>query len=304
MRPRSFSPLIAIILITGAFFVGVIAIALSQSLVRDFDPILYTSRSGLCSVPPLGEHTPYCPNVRLDQASFSPDGHLIAAVRSSAVIPEIVITNRKGEILRSLPNSGGFIRPTWSPDGLYVLALSYDMPELIARWHPVDGPRYDIAVKGFDDNCKADEGRSLYQSISVSPSGRKLALLCNFRRIFLANIEENVISIQHVSALPFSYFGLPTWLDEESLLVVARRRTGATANLWRLGSDLGSAELIPVLELSLRDYVAVSPDGRAVAVTGMLPGERKWSLWRVDLSSSVPERLTQGEEDTAPTWAR
>ena len=49
MRPRSFSPLIAIILITGAFFVGVIAIALSQSLVRDFDPILYTSRSGLCS---------------------------------------------------------------------------------------------------------------------------------------------------------------------------------------------------------------------------------------------------------------
>src|SRR4051795_13695849 len=123
-----------------------------MQLRRDFDPIIYTSRDGLCSIKPSGDAPPYCPNVFLDRASLSPDGQFIAAEQptstmdDSAPYKRIVVANRRAVMVRPLVGSSDFMNPIWAPDGEHIIAISYDLPEAVGRWNWRSGEKTIVPI--------------------------------------------------------------------------------------------------------------------------------------------------------------
>ena len=191
-RGRYLRKLIMASLLCAVAGVGFVA-TLNYGNARDFDPIVYASRDGLCSVGPISDAPPYCPGVFLQHPKYSPDGKLIVAVREIGGGTEVVVTNRRGDIVRSLIGSRDFIRPVWSPDGKHIWAISYDAGGLVGRWHWSSAQKEVVAIDGRRIDCGIDRrpdsdrpARSQIQSISFSPTGRKVALLCGFESIYVA----------------------------------------------------------------------------------------------------------------------
>jgi len=285
-------------------------------LNRDFDPIIYASRDGLCSVQPSADTSPYCPGVFLKDPAASPDGRSIAAVRPIGTKggppphTTIVVTDRRGVVVRSLTDSEDFIRPVWAPEGQHIFAISYALSEAVGRWTWPSGDKTTVPVRNLDDRCRSGAPlspagrRAAIQGMSPSPSGRKAALLCDFLWLYIADVEPDSIRIGRTLTLSFSYLALATWLDDERLLAVGRMTQGAPANLWEIDTNSGLAQMVRTPGLMLRDYVTIAPDRSAVVVTATQPNTREWSLWRVELNDSRTSRLTRGSEDVAPNWAR
>lgn len=294
--------------ITLAVLVLVGSIAVTQwdrvRLRRDFDSIVYSSRDGLCSIASSGNVAPYCPRIFLEDPVFSPNGKLIAAGRhirgvdsNGSLYPNIVVVSRRGLVVQSLAKSEEFVRPIWTPDGNHILAVKYDLRDAVGRWKWPAGDKTILPIDGLDSSCR------FVQAVSLSPSGRQAAFLCDFNRIYVADVGQDRFRIRQALALPFSYLSIPHWVDEGALFAVARIGPGTPASLWQISTQSNAIQAIPTPGLDLRDYVAVSPDRGSVVVTAAQRGAPAWSLWRIDLADARPARLTHGDEDTAPTWS-
>lgn len=270
-------------------------------LTQEFGPIIFKGDGGLCSVKPHGNEPAFCPRVHLSDPKFSPDGRSIAAARSLGTKDDpntdIVVADRRGAIVKQLSASQGFFRPVWSPDGRLVYALSYRSNE-VARWRWPSGEKETIAIQG------ADSIFDRAQAISFSPSGRRAAVLNGkFDRIFVADVAEKDLSVRSAMQLPFTYVTFPVWKDEDRFLTIARTKRGEPAGLWEINANTSEARKIEARGLAFRDFLALSPDGSAVAATAtQIDGPLAWSIWRVDLGTGNTERLTQGREDVSPSW--
>jgi Tol biopolymer transport system component len=281
---------------------GVIWLRLPSAHV--FGPIVYSSRGALCSIDYPPERPPSCLNSSFDNPSFSPNGQSLAAVSTTTSLAgrpssKIVVFGRSGAPISSLSESDGFVRPVWSPDGNYIYAVVDTYRHVsVGRWRWPSGEKALLPVQNLEQSCNKID------SLSLSPAGDRAVLLCNFKQLYLAEVRSDLFRVERELPLQFSYVSLPTWLDESHLLVVARLRKGEIANLWRIDSATGPAEVVPTPELALQDYVTVSPDSKSVIVTGSRLHPLKWRLWRIDLSDKKQTELTSGDEDTAATWTR
>ena len=269
-----------------------------------FGPIVYSSRGALCSIDYPTDRQPVCQYISFHSPSFSPNGQALAAVSTTTSFAghassKIVIFGRSGASIGSLSESDGFIRPVWSPDGNYIYAVINDhRHDSIGRWRWPSGEKALLPVHNLEQGCDKID------SLSLSPTGDRAVLLCNFKQLYLAKVRSDLLRVERELPLQFSYVSLPKWFDESHLLAVARLRKGEVANLWRIDSATSVAEIVPTPELALQDYVTVSPDGRSVIVTGSRQQPLKWRLWHIDLSNKKQTELTSGDEDTSATWTR
>jgi hypothetical protein len=290
--------------------IGIFGVVVASSVIwllmppwRSFGSIVYSSRDGLCSIDYPRDRTPVCLKTFYKDPSFSPDGQALTAVCTNTswaghVDSKIVVISKTGTHLGSLAGSNGFVRPIWSADGNFVYAINSSLHGTVGRWHWPSGEMTLLPVNNLETDC------STLNSLSISPTGDRAVLLCNFKLVYLATLHSDLISAEQKLNLQFSYVGIPKWIDENHLLAIARLNSGKPANLWRIDSKLSSAEIISTPELVLMDHVAVSPDSKSAVVTGSRLSPIKWQLWHVGMNNEYPTELTYGDEDTAPTWAR
>jgi Tol biopolymer transport system component len=281
---------------------GVVWLGLSSS--EDLGPIVYSSSGQLCSIDIQKDGKPSCYGSSLRHLSFSPDGRLLAAYTtpSNPIPSRIAILDRSGARLGYLPGSDDFIRPVWSPDGNYVYAVINALGHAsVGRWRWPSGEKALVPVENLPSGCRG------INSLSLSSAGDRAVLLCDFRQLYLAEVRSDLLRVERELAPQFSYVSSPTWFDKSHLLAVARMKKGEIANLWRIDSATGFAEIVPTPGLALQDYVTVSPDGKSVVVTGSrqtTPLVWRWGLWRIDLDDQKQTQLTGGTEDVAAAWTR
>jgi Tol biopolymer transport system component len=287
---------------------GLLALAVVSGVVwlrfssaPDLGPIVYSSSGQLCSIDIQKDEKPSCYSSSLRHLSFSPDGRLLAASTTPGdrIPSRIAVLDRSGALLGYLPGSDEFIRPVWSPDGNYVYAvINAHGHASVGRWRWPSGEKALLPVEDLPSGCRSID------SLSLSSAGDRAVLMCNFKQLYLAEVRSDLLRVERELAPQFSYVSLPRWFDKSQLLAVARIKKGEIANLWRIDSATGFAEIVPTPELALRDYVTVSPDGKSVVVTGSRLNSSIWRLWRIDLDDQKQTQLTTGTEDVAATWTR
>jgi dipeptidyl aminopeptidase/acylaminoacyl peptidase len=269
-----------------------------------FGPIVYSSRGALCSINYPTERQAFCLTSSFANPSFSPNGQNLAAVSTTTSFAghpssKIVVFDRSGKSIGALSESDAFVRPVWSPDGNYIYAVvDANHHASVGRWRWPSGDRALLPVQDLEQSCNKID------SLSLSPAGDRAVLLCNFKQLYLAEVRSDLFRVERELPLQFSYVSSPKWFDESHLLAIARLKEGEVANLWRIDSATGLAEIVPTPELALRDYVTVSPDNKAIIVTGSRRQPLKWRLWHIDLSDKKQTELTGGDEDVAATWTR
>jgi hypothetical protein len=234
---------------------------LQFSSAQDLGPIVYSSSGQLCSIDIQKDEKPSCYSSSLRHLSFSPDGRLLAAntTPSNPIPSRIAVLDRSGATLRYLPGSDEFIRPVWSPDGNYIYAVINALGHAsVGRWRWPSGEKALVPVENLPTGC------SSINSLSLSSAGDRAVLLCNFKQLHLAEVRSDLLRVEREIVPQFFYVSSPTWFDESHLLAIARIKKGEIANLWRIDSATGFAEIVPTPDLTLRDYVTVSPDGKSV----------------------------------------
>ncbi len=271
------------------------------SSAPDLGPIVYSSSGQLCSIDLQKDGKPSCYSSSLRDLSFSPDGRLLAAYTtpSDRIPSKIAILDRSGARLGYLPGSDDFIRPVWSPDGNYIYAvINAHGHASVGRWRWPSGEKALVPVENLPSGCRG------INSLSLSSAGDRAVLLCDFKQLYLAEVRSDLLRVERELAPQFTYVSLPTWFDKSHLLAIAGIKKGEIANLWRIDSATGFAEIVPTPDLTLRDYVTVSPDGKSVIVTGRRLNPYVWRLFRIDLDDQKQTELSNGTEDIAGTWTR
>lgn len=272
------------------FLLAVAPIGRSQEL----GPILYKSWQGVCSISAETAATPRCSRSAFEDLSWQPHGSEIVAMGPGG----LVLLDSKGHLLNRVEGQSGG-RPTWSPDGLYIYAVSGQVGATVVRWNASGKNRVVIPVVGTND-----PGPFL-QMISLSPSGRRAAILTrDFKEMLIADVSDRALSVKKTLPRGFLYVAQSVWLDDEHLLFVGMQDS-SRGELWELDVRSGTTTRRGVNGLWLRDFVALSPDGKSVVLTATKDGaEVSWDLWQFFPESLGVIRLTSGtaHEDVEPSW--
>jgi Tol biopolymer transport system component len=286
-----------------AVILSLIVVSIGSS--QDLGPILYHGREveGLCSISGEDEAVTRCTKLHYEEPSWQPHGNRIVAVGKGGV----VFLDMKGRLINRAVGGSGF-RPIWSPDGQYVYAISYELGRAVERWDAFGRNRIVLPVTGLEDQqIQAGDVPlpKILQMISFSPSGKRAALLTrDFKEMLIADVSDQSLSVRKVLPQGFNYVAQSVWLDDDHLLFIGKQDS-TRGELWELDVQTGTSTRRGIDGLWLRDYVALSPDGKSVVVTAVGDGDKlSWNLWRYSLETSHHLRLTTGPEaeDVEPSW--
>jgi Tol biopolymer transport system component len=270
---------------------------------EELQPIVYSGSGQLCSVSSDGNKNK-CLDVEYSSPAWNPKGKQLVAEtfqdESSPGPATLVLLDSYGNELKNLDQSIGFMRPVWGPDGGHIYALKYDLGPRLGRWDS-DGKNFQfVPILGE----LGKQGN--FQMLSFSPSGNRAALLnYNFNQIILAHLNDKAFVTDKKLIKGFNYVADSVWLDESHLLFVGQVKENGSSYLWEMNVDDGSTQRVVIPKLSLRDFLALSPDRKSVVVCATKDGEElAWSLWEFTLGSSKAKRLTRGSEDVEATWGK
>ncbi len=279
--------------------VVLLSLTLDAARARELQPIVYSSSGELCSVSSLA-NPPTCVEAvgEFRDPAWQPHGDRLAVeagVHDGAY--ELELRDRQGSKIGQLEKWPGFIRPTWSRDGHHIYALSYELGAAVGRWDR-DGQHFRVLpVSGVNGK------QPYFQMLSFSPSGGRFALLnSKFDGFQIGRVSGEGFSVERALPTGFEYVAGSAWLDEESLLFVGKKQNGPSS-LWTLHVDQGDVTPVDTPGLFLRDFLALSPDGKSVVLCATKVGEAtSWSLWLYVFGAPSATRLTKGVEDVSPTW--
>jgi len=281
-------------------FILVIATwAPSSSPASELLTIVYSNLGQLCSTTPDGA-TNFCISSEKEyrSPSWQPNGdHIVAGSGYHDGAYELVLLNKDGSLIRYLYKSNKFIRPVWSPDGEFIYGLNYSYAKSIRKWDSEGKKFTDVPVKGAESEYK------YLQMISFSPSNKRAVLLLdNFNKMLLVSVYNDHFQAIKIILKDYSYVSQSVWLDDNNLLFVGKKDE-PRGELWELNVDSEKVRKLGVPRLWLRDFVTLSPDGKAVIVCAMPDNEEtKWNLWHYSFGSPHAKRITDGIEDVSPYW--
>lgn len=265
----------------------------------ELQTVVYTGLGQLCSVSPVdGNGTCLKLWGEFASPSWQPKGNqIVVETGQHDGLKKLELIDSHAKKIRTLQVSAGYFRPTWSPDGRFIYALNYSIGTALDRWDSNGKNFRIISVNGISGNPR------FFQMVSFSPSGKRLAILNdNFDRIHLVRVTDDGLVAENGISGEFQYIAESAWIDEKRLLVIGKQKSGSSS-LWELEVDSGNSNQVEIPHLSLRDFLALSPDKKTVIVCATKDGEAlSWGLWKFLLGSSVATRLTTGLEDVAPTW--
>jgi hypothetical protein len=298
------TPLAAVYVFTGL----VILSSAPRVLAPRLHEILYTSEEALCSVAASGGRA-ICLKTGegFNDPSWNPNGtRIVARAAPHFERGGLVLLDSTGRLIRRLDQSTGAIRPVWSPDGRSILAIDYRIGSAVARWTNDGRTRERLPVIGGADSGQKvhpDAPRAHFQLISLSPSGRRAALLTMpFREMLLARVSDTALFVFATAPHGFDYVSQAAWLDDEHLLFIGKQGT-KRGQLWELHVADGTVRKRGVDGLWLRDQLALSLARNSVAVTAVGDSsDGHWSVWTYSLSTMITHRLTRGLEDVVGSW--
>ena len=209
----------------------------------------------------------------------------------------VVFLDSRGRLISNAEGASGF-RPVWSPDGQYVYAIDYKLGAAVERWDSYGKNRVVLPITGVDDP------RALTQMISISPSGKRAAILMrDFNEMLITDVRDKGLSVLKILPRDFGYVSQSVWLDDHHLLFVGKQG-GTRQELWELDVESGTTTKRGIGGLWLQDFVALSPDGNSVVVTATNDVDVSWDLWLYNLETSQLTQLTTGtrDENVAPSW--
>ncbi len=288
------APVLAVVLAKGGG-----AAARAQPL----EDIVYASDGNLESVSPDGKKHRRCRPLAKSQEYSSPAWDSTKTWLAFEAGPHdgksrLYVASSRCADVKPLADSEGFIRPTWSPDGARIYAVSYGLKDAIGAWQPTGERLPDVPIE-------SEGPRHPFQTIELSPSGHRAALLNErFETITIATFDGERLKATTTLPRGFAYVSAPRWLTENQLLFVGKRKEEID-QLWRLNVDSGKPTVVAMPSLALRDWVAVSPDRKdAIVCAGPSKEEAPaWSLWRYTFKTHEVARITKGQEDVEPTWS-
>ena len=204
---------------------AIVAVSTSASSPRTLAEIVYVGSEGeLRCVAADGAHSRRVANdYEYGDPAWSRNGAEVATeVGIHGSSHHLAVLNSRGRIVRHLPHSSEFVRPVWDRSGR-IYAITYAKPPQIARWTGMQ--REILPVVG---NVKQP------QFLSFSPSGGQLAILDDFAAVALAHVLEDKVIVEQRLNLHVSYVVQTVWLDETTLLFVAKEREGEPSDLRRV----------------------------------------------------------------------
>jgi len=187
-------------------------------------------------------------------------------------------------------------RPAFSPDGKFVYAVDYG-PKIF-RYSIENKTWQRVPVEGLPDFHA--------QGLAFSPSGRRAAISPgDFKGFIIADVAAERFRVSRTVLSDFDGCTSPRWLDENTILFAGRRQPGLQF-LWTFDLSTGQVRQLSNPPIGVRDFIAVSPDGKNVVFTGD-DGKKvvEWTIWLLPLDSLQAVKLLPGKRDDSflfPAW--
>jgi hypothetical protein len=206
-------------------------------------------------------------------------------------------------------------QPDWSPDGRFVVYVSYDGEAIALRLLELQTGRTRALIADGAVNLEprwSPDGRRI-AFVSTAFNGRWHVFVGRFDPAAgLADVRR--VSVDRDSGLPryyysvFDHFLSPTWSPDgrELIFVSNRGRVYGTGGVWRatVGDDtLRGARELHYEETTWKARPDWARDGKRVVYSSY--HGRQWNqLWLLSSEGGDPIQLTYGEFDaTAPRWS-
>lgn len=242
------------------------------------------------------------------EASFSPDGSMIAFISDTEGVPQVWVKNlEQGEPIPVTSGGAPASRPRWSPRNDQIVFARRGQG--IWAVPPLGGPARQIVQQGRNPDLSADGARLVFEHAreiwiansdgsdgrrvegvargsaivtdltpAFSPDGRRIAYFLAERGPFG---DLWVIPAQGGEARRLTQDvrqgGKPAWTLDGRHIIFSSDRAGSRT-LWRISSEGGEPQ--PVTTGTGEDSdVALSPDGRTLSYTNV---RNSWSIRRFD----------------------
>ncbi len=224
-------------------------------------------------------------------ASFSPDGSMIAFVNEAGGGPQIWIKNlAQGDPLQVTSGDLPAHRPRWSPrNDQIIFSRGREWAQDIWSAPPLGGAPRKIIEGGRNPNWSWDGSRLVYEKDDQIWTAR--ADGSDQRKV------EGVPPVDYLLAER-----MPTFSPDGSLIAFFQCANGPLGDIWVIPSAGGQPR-----QLTFDDHLggtpAWTPDGRFIVFSSLRSGSR--TLWKVTATGGRPEPVFQGAgEDTDPEISR
>ena len=221
------------------------------------------------------------------EASFSPDGSMIAFINDVADVPRVCIKNLiQGDPIPITSEDVPAHRPRWSPrNDQIVFSHGTGWEQSIWTVPPLGGIPRKIIERGRNPNWARDGSRLVYEVDD---------------QVWTAKADGS--DQRRVEGIPQADLLLadrmPAYSPDGSHLAFFQCGKGPPGDVWSIPSNGGRAK-----QLTFDDHhggtPVWTPDGRFIVFSSMRGGSR--TLWRVPSAGGTPESVLQGAgEDTEP----
>ncbi|HKQ76882.1 MAG TPA: protein kinase [Blastocatellia bacterium] len=221
------------------------------------------------------------------EASFSPDGSLIAFINDSGGVPQVWVKNLAGG--DPIPITTGELpahRPRWSPKNDQIL---FSRGGSVWSAAPLGGIQRKVIEGGDNANWSWDGSRLVYEKDEQIWTAR--ADGSEQRKVEGVPTPDNLLADR-----------APAFSPDGSLIAFFQCSKGPIGDIWIIPSAGGQPR-----RLTYDDHFggapAWTPDGRFIIFSSLRAGSR--TLWKIPVSGAAPEPvLVSAGEDLDPELSR
>lgn len=221
------------------------------------------------------------------EASFSPDGSLIAFVNDAGGVPQVWVKNLvQGDPIQITTGEIPARHPRWSPNNDQIV---FSRGASIWAVPPLGGTPRRVIEGGYNPNWSWDGSRLVYEKDEEIWTARADG-----------SDQRKVEGVPPVDYLLTDR--MPSYSPDGSLVAFFQCTKGPHGDIWIIPSAGGQPR-----QLTFDDHFGGSPvwtaDGRQLVFSSLRAGSR--TLWKVAVSGGEPQPVFQGAgEDTDPEISR
>ncbi len=221
------------------------------------------------------------------EASFSPDGNLIAFINDAAGVAQVWVKNlAQGDPIQITTGERAAHHPRWSPNNDQI-AFSRDGG--IWSVPPLGGPSRKLIERGYNPNWSWDGGRLVYEKDEAIWTAK--ADGSDQRKVEGVPTPDKLLANRS-----------PAFSPDGSLIAFFQCDEGPIGDIWVIPSSGGQPR-----QLTFDDHFggtpAWTPDGKFIVFSSLRAGSL--TLWKIAVAGGKPQAvLVSPGEDTEPEISR